>query len=185
MECAFQWALSTMPQLRWSLGGASAGANLAAGLAFQLRDHKDVLPASLVLAYGAFHPHALRLRADLGTKLKSLSPASALTPEFIEAIALNYVDNANTLCVPYAFPGGHDAAGLPPTLVLNSDLDTLRPSGEAFAAGLAMAGVDVCQVCEPGSRHGHLSRDQPQAASRSIQRIVRWMHSTTRKRRDS
>lgn len=176
IEHAFQWARATAPQLRWSLGGASAGANLAAGVALRLRDHNNAPPDSLVLAYGDFHSSALPLPPDLKAKLESLPPKSALSSEFIEAMNLNYVGDSHTLSDPYAFPGGHDVMGLPRTLILNSEFDTLRPSGQAFAAELAMAGVDVYQICEPGTRHGHLSRDQPGAARRSIDRILEWMN---------
>lgn len=175
IEHAFRWARSTSPQTRWSLGGASAGATLAAGLTLRLRDREDPMPASLVLAYGNFHSRARRPRPDLEAKLRSLRPESVLTAEFIEAMNLNYVGNPNALRDPYAFPGGHDVSGFPPTLILNSDLDTLRASGEAFAADLAAAGVDVCQICEPRTRHGHLSREQPEAAGRTINRLLRWI----------
>lgn len=179
IERAFEWARLTAPQLPWSLGGASAGANLAAGLAFRLRDRNHAMPASLVLAYGDFHSMALPPRHELAAKIQSLPAESALSSEFIEAMNLNYVGSPDSLSDPYAFPGGHDASGLPPTLVLNSEFDTLRSSGEAFAAGLAIAGVDVLHVSEPGTRHGHLSRDQPEAARRSVDRILRWIRSMT------
>jgi acetyl esterase len=42
--------------------------------------------------------------------------------------------------------------------VLNAEYDGLRASGEAFAAALAVAGVDVRQVTVPGVLHGFLNQ---------------------------
>src|SRR5205807_2514247 len=47
--------------------------------------------------------------------------------------------------------------GLCPTLVLNAEYDHLRPSGEAFTAAAALAGVDVRQVTIRGMLHGFLN----------------------------
>jgi acetyl esterase/lipase len=47
--------------------------------------------------------------------------------------------------------------GLGPTLLLNAEYDDLRSSGEAFAAALALAGVDVRQVTARGMLHGFLN----------------------------
>lgn len=44
-------------------------------------------------------------------------------------------------------------------------------SGQAFAADLAAAGVDVSLVREPGIRHGHLDEPDTPAALRSVERI--------------
>lgn len=41
---------------------------------------------------------------------------------------------------PFAFPGGHDLSGMPPTLVLDADRDSLRASGERFATELPTVG---------------------------------------------
>src|SRR3954447_20810127 len=44
--------------------------------------------------------------------------------------------------------------GLCPTLVINAEYDDSRSSGEALAAALALAGVDVRQVTAVGMLHG-------------------------------
>lgn len=49
------------------------------------------------------------------------------------------------------------AAGLCPVLLLNAEYDDLRASGEAFAAVLAVAGVDVRQVQVKTMLHGFLN----------------------------
>ena len=47
--------------------------------------------------------------------------------------------------------------GLCPVVLMNAEYDDLRPSSEAFAAQLAVAGVDVRQVTAPGLLHGFLN----------------------------
>ena len=49
------------------------------------------------------------------------------------------------------------STGLCPTLLVNAEYDDLRSSGEAFAAALATAGVDVRQVLARGMLHGFLN----------------------------
>jgi acetyl esterase/lipase len=81
---------------------------------------------------------------------------------------------------PYAFPGGHALAGLPPTFVLTSEHDSLRASGQTFAAELALAGVDVAVFREPGTRHGHLNEPENPAAHASIRRMAAWLDGSAR-----
>jgi acetyl esterase/lipase len=42
-------------------------------------------------------------------------------------------------------------------VIVNAERDSLRPSGEAFAAELARASVDVRVVREPDALHGYLN----------------------------
>lgn len=179
LVAAFDWArrnaadLGADPGLV-SIGGASAGGNLAAGAAFRLRDRGRERPAGLVLAYPVLH-HTLPPPDD---ELRPLVPA---LPELLrfEPAAMRVMTAAYTADVhdAYAFPGGHDPHGLPATLVVTSDVDPLRMSGQAFAADLAAAGVDVGLVREPDTRHGHLNEPDNPAALRSVERIATWLAS--------
>ena len=76
---------------------------------------------------------------------------------------------------PWAFPGGHDLSGMPPTLVLDADRDSLRASGDAFVAELGKAGVDVTNEIVPESAHGFLDRPGTPAFERGIGRAIRWL----------
>jgi acetyl esterase/lipase len=178
---AFEWAVGRtgwgVPADRWSLGGASAGANLCAGAALRLRDEGRPQPRSLVLAYPLVHPELPPHRAELAEKVAALPPEARFHPETIAAINLNYVGDESYLVSPYAFPGTHDLHGLPPTFILNSDADDLRSSGEVFAAELAAAGVDLLMIRENDTRHGHLNEPDNPGAALSLRRMVAWLAS--------
>jgi len=88
---------------------------------------------------------------------------------------LNYVGDENLLSHPYAFPANGVLTGLPPTLVITADLDDLRPSGEAYAAALALAGVDVMSIREVGVTHGHLNETSSPGARLTVERMIAWL----------
>ena len=160
-----------------AFGGASAGANLTAGAALRLRDAGGQQPRSVILAYPLVHPDLPTPRAELAEKLVSLPDEARFPPEIVELLNLNYVDDPAHLAHPYAFAGGKDLAGLPPTFILNSDADDLRSSGEQFGAELVAAGVDVLVLHEPGTRHGHLNEPESPGAQRCIERMAAWITS--------
>jgi acetyl esterase/lipase len=159
---------------RLSLGGASAGGNLVTGAALRLADQGRPVPATLLLVYPVLHPVLPAPSAHLAAAVASLTEARFL-PDDLRRMNLNYVGAEAGLGERYAFPGGHDAAGLPPTFILNSDADDLRASAEMFAAELTTAGVDVLVVREPGTRHGHLNDPAHPGAARSIERMAAWL----------
>jgi acetyl esterase len=180
---AFTWTIEHAAELaidtaRVSLGGASAGGNLAAGAALRLRDTAGPRPATITLAYPHTHGVLPQPTSELAAKIAALPPEARFDPGSVRTINVNYVGDPAGLDNPYAFPGGHDLAGLPPAFIVNSDHDSLRSSGEAFAAELASAGIDVAVVREPGTRHGHLNEPLNPAAHTSIERMAAWLNGS-------
>ncbi|WP_374100721.1 alpha/beta hydrolase [Naasia sp. SYSU D00057] len=175
---AFEWAARSgefgVPEGSWSLGGASAGANLSAGAALRLRDEGRAQPRSLVLAYPLVHAELPPHRPELAEKIAAL-PSPDFPPEAVLAINVNYVGDPAVLASPYAFAGTQDLHRLPPVFILNSDADSLRSSGELFASELAAAGVDLLLIREDDTRHGHLNEPGTLGAVRSIERLVAWL----------
>lgn len=169
---AFDWAVANAGEYgadpgRVSLGGASAGGNLATGAAMRLRDRATSVPALLALVYPVLHSPLPAAGAELESLLEGLPAFLTFPPESTQAINANYLGGA-TDDEGYAFPGGHDLAGLPSTLIVNADRDRLRASGEAFAAELALAGADVWLVRERGAMHGFLNEVGDAAAERTL-----------------
>lgn len=147
------------------LGGASAGGTLTAGAVTRLRDAGESLPAGLVLVYPPLHPNAPAASVDIDPS----SPHGQLT--------LNYAGSTELLSEPHAFAGVGDGHGFPPTLIVVCELDNLRPSGEAFAATLAAAGVDVELHLEPGAAHGHIDQPGDDGAARTLAAVTGWVAS--------
>lgn len=169
---AFRWARDNAatwggdPE-RVSLGGASAGANLSAGAAVRLRDAGGPVPASLLLIYPVLHSELPAEDAELAGFLAALPAGMVFPPEVTRAINAGYLGGASPDEV-YAFPGGHDMRGMPRTLIVNAERDRLRTSGEAFAADLALGGVDVTLVRERGALHGYLNEVGDPSAARTL-----------------
>lgn len=169
---AFDWAVANAraygaePE-RVSLGGASAGANLSAGAAMRLRDRGTTAPRVLALVYPSLHDGILPPNAETVELLRDVPSARLFTPESRDAINRNYLPDGDD---PhgYAFPGGHDVAGFPPVLMVNAELDSLRASGEAFAAELVLASVDVRVVRQRGAMHGYLNEIGHPASERTL-----------------
>lgn len=191
IEAVLAWAnteLHLQSPAGWALGGASAGGTLTAGLTLRLRDHGLTMPSRLLLAYPLLHPKLPQFSSELATKLAAMAPGPGipLTPEVVEGLTLNYVNgDRQQLEDPHAFPGGHDLSGFPPTFILNSDVDTIRASGDAFADELANAGVDLLTVREDGTVHGHLSEPTTIGAQLSIHRMIQWLTSPSAHRRSA
>jgi len=170
---AFSWAREHAPSWggdpeRVSVGGASAGGNLAAGAAVRLRDAAGPLPASVILVYPVLHALLPEADAELVGLLEGLPAALTFPPEATRAINAGYLAGASPDEI-YAFPGGHDLRGLPRTLIVNAERDRLRASGEAFGAELERDGVDVAVVMERGALHGFLNELGDAAAEHTLE----------------
>jgi len=142
---------------RISVGGASAGGNLATGAVLRLRDDDGWVPAALLLAYTTLHavvpppsPSLAPLLAEIPTLLRFL-------PDVRRSITENYLGGPASLADGYAMPANAVLEGLCPVVLLNSEYDDLRASAEVFAGQLAVAGVDVRQVVTRGMLHGFLN----------------------------
>ena len=105
--------------------------------------------------------------------LDGMATPSIFTPSTVREINVNFAGSA--LDDPYAFAANGDVSGQPPVYILNSDADPLRSSGEAYAAQLAEAGVEVRLEIEPDTEHGHLNEPDSPGGRRSIDRLVRWL----------
>jgi acetyl esterase/lipase len=157
------------------LGGASAGANLVAGVTARLARDGQPRPASLILVYPVLHGVLPPAEAAAAAAAESIPEELRFTPEFLRAVNLNYVGDEALLYDAVAFPANATVHGFPPTLLVNAEADDLRPSGEAFAAQLERAGVATTAVFEPGTVHGYLDQPGLPAAFATIGRMAAWV----------
>ncbi|QLD11467.1 alpha/beta hydrolase [Microbacterium oleivorans] len=160
---------------RLAIGGASAGANLAAGATLRLIAAERALPELVVLAY----PTLLAVQPAPGLALRAALDAHPEHDRFgtdvVRTMYENYlgtsVIGAPIAAVP-ALASAAELAQFPPVLMINSEIDELSVSGEVFAATLRSAGRPIDLVVEPGTDHGHLNRPELPGADASIGRIA-------------
>lgn len=179
VHAAWTWATEHAEELdagwgRLHLGGASAGANLAAGVAVRCAADGAEAPASLVLVYPLVHAATPEPSAELVETIARMAPAFSFTPEVVAALTEHY---AGTVAAtdPVAFAGNAELQGLPSTLIVNAEADELRASGEEFARQLRSAGIHVESTTEPGTFHGYLDDPSLAEAKTTLAKIERWI----------
>jgi acetyl esterase len=133
---------------RLAVGGDSAGGNLAAAVALLARERGEPDLAYQLLLYPA---------CDAAMDTASYEQNGAgflLDAEWMEWFWRHYLagrDGADPYASPLRAP---DLRGLPPAFVATTEFDPLRDEGEAYAARLADAGVQVQLDRIAGQIHG-------------------------------
>ncbi|MFE5411117.1 alpha/beta hydrolase fold domain-containing protein [Microbacterium sp. NPDC056569] len=133
---------------RLGIGGNSAGAAIAASTALRLRDAGGT---SL-------------LHLDLEVPPLSMTPVGASAEQYASGFGLD-IDALQLVVAMYAGPDGpsdplispldvDDLSGLPSTLIMAAEHDSLRDSGIAFAERLQRAETPVVLYMGPGHLHG-------------------------------
>lgn len=127
------------------LGGASAGACLAAAAALRRYSEGRPTATGLMLAYGTFHAALPPIPPELRRRIRGRHSFMQFRPDTVNKMNRNYAGSVEAMRDPFAFPGGHDLHGLSPTLVIDADHDSLRASGQQFADELRAASVSVAR----------------------------------------
>jgi acetyl esterase len=121
-----------------SIGGDSAGGNLAAVVALMARDRKGPAVMFQLLEVPA---------VDLTMSHPSIAEFGDgyyLSKAMMQSAADYYLVDPSQASHPYVSPlFASDLSGLPPAFVMTAEFDPLRDEGEAYAARLSEAGVDV------------------------------------------
>lgn len=134
-----------------AVSGDSAGGNLAALVALRARDEQVPLAAQ-VLVYPA---------VDLTRSFPShrtLADAPLLSAAEVDAFLRWYLPAGTDPADPTLSPWFvDDLAGVAPALVQTASDDPLRDEGEAYAARLVEAGVEVRTTRYADAPHGYLS----------------------------
>ncbi|XVX21985.1 alpha/beta hydrolase [Actinomycetota bacterium] len=131
---------------RLALCGDSAGGNLSAVVAQQLRGEVPIAAQALI------YPST-----DMTLSSPSISEhcdAPVLDRRAIDCFLAHYLPFDLEETDPMVSPLFGDLAGLPPTLVQTADLDPLRDDGVRYAEALAAAGVPVRCTNYEGAPHG-------------------------------
>ncbi len=142
---------------RITISGASAGACLTASVVLQLRDRNQLDGIRNILIYPIAHSDLPEFTDELSSKIAEVPPQLVFSRPDTKWINSNM--GYETVDASYhCFPGDSaDHSGLPETLIINSEYDSLRASGERYFEQLKAAGVTVSQLMAGGAMHGHLN----------------------------
>jgi acetyl esterase len=154
-DAALRWVAANAASLggdpnRLAVGGESAGGNLSAVIAQRMRNTGGPTLAAQLLVYPACNvtgePTASMLANGEGYFL-----TTADMEWFLGCYLSDLAHGATTDVSPAL---AEDLSGLPPALVITAEFDPLCDDGEAYAAALAKAGVDVTTTRYDGAIHG-------------------------------
>ncbi|HEX6420572.1 MAG TPA: alpha/beta hydrolase [Acidimicrobiales bacterium] len=151
---AVRWVAANAAHLhvdpsRLAVGGDSAGGNLAAVVAIELRDAPVDIRFQL-LVYPVTDGTMSHRSIDENGEGYFLTKA---TMAWFLGHYLGDGDRTDPRVSPLHAPD-EALAGLPPALVVTAEYDPLRDEGEAYAARLAAAGVDATAHRYDGMIHG-------------------------------
>jgi acetyl esterase len=140
------------------IGGGSAGAALTASTILRLRDLGEQAGLRTMLIYPTLHSTLPEFTAEHAEKLASIPSAFTFDPAWTAWIR----DQLGAESVDPSFhinPGdSSNLEGIPETLIINSEYDALRSSGEQYGRQLSAAGNKVTMHMQKGAIHGHLNR---------------------------
>ncbi len=133
---------------RVAVGGDSAGGNLAAALCQRVRDEFGPDIDFQLLVYPV-------VDCTLGhPSIEENAEGYFLTKDTMAWFVAHYLGDRDPKDPSVSPLHADTLAGLPPALVITAELDPLRDEGEAYAAALRDAGVQVNAVRYDGQIHG-------------------------------
>jgi acetyl esterase len=157
-HAATMWVAANAERLgidasRISVGGDSAGGNLATVVAMRCRDAGGPALAAQVLIYPVTDSSSFET-----TSHREFGESYFLTSGAMGWFTGHYLASADQKRHPEVSPLlAPNLSGLPPALVITAEFDPLRDEGEAYAQRLQQAGVPVTISRYPGMIHGFVS----------------------------
>lgn len=142
-----------------SIGGTSAGGNLAAAVAIKARDLCGPRLVFQLLEVPALDLTGTSFRVGLRTAdLRSIPRHADDLDRFLKGFITgleHYLPDPTEALLPLASPlCCDDLSGLPPTHIMTAQFDPLRVESEHYAWELAAAGVHTTHSCQDGAIHG-------------------------------
>jgi len=168
---AYRWTLANAAALggdpaRVAVVGESAGGNMAFAIGYNARREGVQAPVHQVLVYPV---------ADYGQDTASYREMTESQPLNARAMAwffAQYLNSPQDGATPAISAVDANLAGLPPTTIINAELDPLRSEGEQLAERMRAAGVAVEQRTFPGVTHEFFGMTPVLATAREAQAMA-------------
>lgn len=160
-----------VPVERLAIGGASAGANLAAATLLRLRDEGDGSPfAAAVFMYGVF-----KAVFDLPSARMLWDKEIVLSGPMMEFFADCYIPGGVDPLTPYISPFCADLAGMPPAIFQVGTLDHLHSDSVVMAQKWKAAGAKAEYHEYRDMPHGFTNYPQLPEGDRAISRTIEFL----------
>ena len=149
---AYRWTLQNAASWggdagRIAFAGESAGGNLAVATAIYARDNNLPAPVHILAVYPIANS-----AMDLPSR-RDAANAKPLNAAMLKWFGYYYTSSMADMQDPRLNLVGANLRGLPPTTIVNSQIDPLRSDGETLAAAMRAAGDRVEQRTFPGVTH--------------------------------
>jgi acetyl esterase len=153
-RAAFKWAVAEAAELgvdpgRIAIGGDSAGGNMAAVVARQMRDEGEARPAMQLLLYPVTDD------VETWPSRTTFADGFLLTEGDMDWFRERYLPDPAIVTDQNVSPfQAEDLSDVAPAYVATAGFDPLRDEGEAYARKMSGAGVPVVLRRHPGLIHG-------------------------------
>jgi acetyl esterase len=149
---AYQWTVQNAASIQGdpkkiAVVGESAGGNLAAAVSIMARDKKIMVPIHEVLVYPIAQSN---MNTDSYTKYADAKP---LNKAMMEWFTKNYVSSMAQAKDPRISIVNANLRGLPPTTIINAEIDPLADDGKLLEDKLKAADVKVNRKVYDGVTH--------------------------------
>ena len=170
-EAAFNWVKDNSSDLginpnRVSIGGDSAGGNLAASLCVKRKQEELSMPKAQLLIYPV---------TDLTLKHPSIDEMAEgffLTKDSMKYFRDNYIDDKELIKDPLVSPlFAEDLTGHPPAVVVTAGFDPLRDEGDQYAQALRNANVEIYHRTHDSYIHGFVNMMLVDGVEYALKRI--------------
>ena len=170
-EAAFNWVKDNSSDLginpnRVSIGGDSAGGNLAASLCVKRKQEELSMPKAQLLIYPV---------TDLTLKHPSIDEMAEgffLTKDSMEYFRDNYLKDKELVKDPLVSPLlSDDLSNHPPAVVVTAGFDPLRDEGDQYAQALRNANVEIYHRTHDSYIHGFVNMMLVDGVDYALKRI--------------
>ena len=170
-EAAFNWVKDNSSDLginsnRVSIGGDSAGGNLAASLCVKRKKEELSMPKAQLLIYPV---------TDLTLKHPSIDEMAEgffLTKDSMEYFRDNYLKDKELVKDPLVSPLlSDDLSNHPPAVVVTAGFDPLRDEGDQYAQALRNANVEIYHRTHDSYIHGFVNMMLVDGVDYALKRI--------------